>query len=68
MGLLPTSVWPEGWLAQDAQRLPLPLDLAAGDYTLLVGLYHWQSGSRLPAHGEKVIGGDAVELGPVRIE
>jgi hypothetical protein len=68
MGVLPTSTWPQGWLATDTQILPLPADLPPGDYTLLVGLYNWQNGNRLPAQGENVIGGDAVRLGPVRIE
>jgi hypothetical protein len=68
MGVLPTSAWPQGWLATDTQTLPLPAGLPPGGYTLLVGLYNWQNGSRLPAQGEGVIGGDAVGLGPVRIE
>jgi hypothetical protein len=68
MGVLPASTWPVGWRATDTQRLPLPPDLPAGEYTLLVGLYNWQSNERLPAQGERVSGGDAVELGPVRIE
>jgi hypothetical protein len=52
----------------DAQRLPLPADLPAGEYTLLVGFYNWQDGNRLPAEGDGVIGGDAAALGPLRIE
>jgi hypothetical protein len=68
LGVLPTSAWPQGWPVVDTQRLPLPPDLPAGDYTLLVGFYNWQDGKRLPAEGEGVIGGDAVGLGPLRIE
>jgi hypothetical protein len=68
LGLLPTTSWPQGWPVVDAQRLPLPPDLAAGDYTLLVGFYNWQNGKRLPAQGAGVIGGDAVGLGPLYIE
>jgi uncharacterized membrane protein len=67
MGPLPTSAWPIGWPVTDAQKITLPPDLPPGDYTLLVGLYNWQSGSRLPAQGEGVIGGDAVQLGPLRV-
>ena len=67
-GVLPTSAWPLGWPVVDAQQLSLPPDLPAGDYTLLVGFYNWQSGERLPAQGERVSGGDVVELGPLRIE
>lgn len=68
LGVLPTSAWPLGWPVVDAQQLLLPPDLAVGDYTLLVGFYNWQSGERLPAQGERVSGGDVVELGPLRIE
>jgi hypothetical protein len=68
MGILPTSAWPQGWPVTDTQVLPLPADLAPGDYTLLVGFYNWQNGSRLPTFGRGVIGGDAVGLGPVRVE
>jgi hypothetical protein len=68
MGILPTSAWPIGWPVADAQELPLPNTLSAGDYTLIVGLYNWQSGSRLTAQGTAVIGGDAVQVGPVKIE
>ena len=68
MGVLPTSAWPRGWPVIDAQRLLLPADLPPGDYTLLVGLYNWQSGERLPAQGERVVDGNAVQLGPFRIE
>lgn len=67
LGLLPTSAWPVGLPVIDAQKIPLPADLATGEYRLLVGLYNWQDGSRLPAQGDRVVGGDAVELGPVHI-
>jgi hypothetical protein len=68
MGVLPTSAWPQGWSVIDTQTLPLPPDLAPGDYTLLVGFYNWQTGKRLPAQGQGVIGGDAVGLEPLFIE
>jgi hypothetical protein len=68
MGPLPTGAWPQNWPVNDALHLPIPPDLPVGDYTLLIGWYNWQNGNRLPAQGERVIGGDAVELGPLRIE
>jgi uncharacterized membrane protein len=68
MGLLPTGAWPLGWPVIDAQALPLPATLPAGDYTLIVGLYNWESGSRLPAQGAATVGGDSVQLGSVKIE
>jgi hypothetical protein len=68
LGTLPATSWPQGWPVTDKQLVPLPSDLAPGDYTLLVGLYNWQNGSRLPAQGQGVMGGDAVQIGPLRIE
>ena len=67
LGVLPTSAWPLGWPVMDAQQLPLPPDLPAGEYRLLVGFYNWQSGDRLPVQGTDVIGGDVVEFGPLQI-
>lgn len=68
LGVLPTSAWPLAWPVSDAQRLPLPPALPAGEYTLLVGWYNWQSGARLAAQGEGVVDGNAVRLGPLRVE
>jgi hypothetical protein len=73
MGVLPTSAWPQGWPVIDTQQLPLPPDLPAGDYFLQIGVYNWQDGSRLQAQGPSmvggvIVGGDAVQIGPVRIE
>jgi uncharacterized membrane protein len=68
LGLLPTTAWQQGQVVTDAQRLSLPPDLPAGDYTLLVGLYNWQNGERLAAQGEGVVGDNAVTLGPIRID
>ncbi len=42
----------------DTQQLTLPPDLPPGVYTLIAGLYDWQSGERL---------GDVVELGVIEV-
>ncbi len=68
MGLLPTSAWPQDWPVTDSQRLPLPPDLAPGEYTLLIGFYNWQSGERLPTRSAEGVAGDSVRLPEVRIE
>lgn len=59
VSMLPTSQWPVGVTLADTQQLPLP-DLAPGAYTLVGGLYDWQSGERLS--------GAAVELGAVAVK
>ena len=49
-------------------RRPLPAGLPAGDYEIVLGLYHAQSGERLlldPAAGRQA---DAIPLATVRVE
>ncbi len=50
-GTYPTSIWAGGERVVDEHVLTLSPDLAAGEYTLLVGLYDRESGMRLPALG-----------------
>lgn len=45
---LPTSLWPPGELIDDTHVVPLPPDLPAGEYRVVVGVYVWQTGERLP--------------------
>lgn len=61
LGSLPTSRWQAGWRVLDEYQIALPADLAAGTYTLAIGLYQ-ADGTRLPAEGAGVI------LGEVQIE
>lgn len=46
-GSLPTNRWQPGWRILDEYQISLPADLAAGQYTLEIGLYQ-TSGERLP--------------------
>ena len=43
----PTSLWQDGDVIDDVHRLPLPPDLPAGEYQVVVGLYDPLSGARL---------------------
>lgn len=47
-GRYPTSLWDPGELVPDRRMLHLPATLAAGDYSILVGLYLPATGERLP--------------------
>lgn len=47
-GGLPTSQWTVGPLIDDLHTIPLPQDLPAGEYRVVIGLYNWQTGDRLP--------------------
>jgi hypothetical protein len=62
---LPTSTWPGGWQVQDTQQLALPPELPPGTYTLIAGLYDWQSGARLPATGQDAVPGDVATVGKI---
>ncbi len=48
-GFRPTSSWREGEIIVDERQLLLPADLAPGRYELWTGLYHPDTGARLPA-------------------
>lgn len=44
----PTSIWEAGEQIKDEHQVTLPTDLPPGSYQLTVGLYHLESGQRLP--------------------
>jgi hypothetical protein len=52
-GRYPTWAWQPGDIVPDAHRLELPPapDLPQGPYRLLVGMYHPDTGERLPVRG-----------------
>ena len=62
-GRWPTSLWLPGVTLDDVHTVPLPEDLAAGTYQLLVGLYDPATGERLRLPD----GRDAVRLEGVEI-
>jgi hypothetical protein len=47
-GFRPTTTWLAGEVIHDRVGVLLPTDLAAGEYQLVVGMYHPESGDRLP--------------------
>ncbi len=50
-GAYPTSLWQPGEVIRDTITVPMPPDLAAGNYEIVVGLYDPISGQRLPVAG-----------------
>jgi hypothetical protein len=46
-GLRLTSSWRSGEVISDRHTVPLPADIAPGDYTLVIGLYHRATGDRV---------------------
>ena len=47
---LPTRLWYKGLADSETWRVPLPADLAAGEYKLFTGLYRLSDQERLPAN------------------
>ncbi|MFN8467719.1 MAG: DUF2079 domain-containing protein [Caldilineaceae bacterium] len=66
-GPLPVASWPENTAVDDLMILDLPVNLPPGEYTLIAGLYDWQSGERLPANGAAARPDGAAQLGTIRI-
>jgi hypothetical protein len=60
-------------LIDDLPVLALPASLPAGDYTLVAGLYDWQTGARLAAEATGAVANatvspdGGVRLGTIRI-
>ncbi len=50
-GAYPTSLWEGGEVIADEVDLPLPPDLSPGNYSLVVGLYDFNTGQRLAVPG-----------------
>jgi hypothetical protein len=63
-GRWPTSLWLPGIPLNDTYTVPLPADLAAGAYDLLVGLYEPSTGERLRLPD----GRDAIRLEGIQID
>jgi len=62
VSMLPASNWPAGWQGTHELTLALPATLPPGEYTIIAGMYDWQTGVRLAVNG-----GDSVEIGRVEI-
>jgi hypothetical protein len=68
---LPTTRWPVGQLVDDPHLVTLPPDIAAGTYQVLIGMYEWQTGERLPVHlsnGDELPDGAVVLPQPLRVD
>jgi hypothetical protein len=67
LGVYPTSQWKPGEIITDNPNLALPAELAPGDYTLMMGLYAFNSdGSLVPF--PLITGATSVNLGTLRIQ
>ena len=63
----PTQRWPIGSVVTDTWQLPLPVDAAAGDYSLEIAVFDSYSGNRFPVRGAPDAATDEIHLGPVHV-
>jgi hypothetical protein len=67
IGLLPTSAWIPEQPVVDTQSIVLAEDLGPGSYRLVVGLYNWVDGQRMPVSGPDAEPGDVVPVATVEV-
>jgi hypothetical protein len=68
-GAFPTTSWVAGEVLADTYQITLPVDLAAGQYSLIAGMYDPHTGARLPvAAPDGTPTGDALTLATVRVQ
>lgn len=68
IGPRPMTSWLAGEEIQDTQTLSLPAALPAGSYQLLLGIYNWQSGERLPVVGEATATGETIVIATLDLQ
>jgi mannosyltransferase len=68
-GQQPTSGWRLGLVAKTDSELHIPHDAPPGEYTIMIGVYSWESGERLPVWDErgKREPADAIALSTVTV-
>jgi hypothetical protein len=69
-GFRPTITWLAGEVIHDRVGVLLPADLAAGEYQLLTGMYHPETGERLmvtDTGGEDPISTDSIPLATIQV-
>ena len=60
--------WLPGEQIQDTQHLALPATLPAGTYQVLLSIYNWQTGERLPVVGAATAGGDTIAIATIDLK
>jgi hypothetical protein len=69
LGLLPTTSWVKGEIIRDQHVIPLPGEMAPGEYLVVVGMYDPASGQRLEIKTASGLAPDnALSLTEIRIE
>ena len=67
-GLRPASTWQPGESIAGSESLSIPAELAPGVYRMIVGMYNWQNGDRLPVQGQDAALDDVVTVASIEVE
>ncbi|MEZ4619740.1 MAG: DUF2079 domain-containing protein [Caldilineaceae bacterium] len=67
-GPRPMTTWFEGTSIVDKETIVLPAALPPGNYRLLLGVYNWQTGERLVAHGNAAAPDNVVTIARFSIQ
>jgi uncharacterized membrane protein len=68
LGPRPMTGWQVGETLVGVERLPIPPETPPGRYRLVMGLYNWQTGERLPVTGPAAQPDQTVQLLEIEIE
>jgi hypothetical protein len=52
-GAYPTSLWDPGEVVRDSIQIPIPAQVPAGEYEIVVGLYDFVTGRRLAVFNDR---------------
>ncbi|MFQ5857844.1 MAG: hypothetical protein ACE5LU_19745, partial [Anaerolineae bacterium] len=66
-GTRPTTTWEPGELVVDRYGIWVPPGTPPADYRLIAGMYHLETGQRLPVTRDDQPAGDFVDLGTIRV-
>ncbi len=66
-GQAPTTCWRPHEIITDTYTLTLPTDAPSGRYTLLTGLYIWNTGERLPTQGAHATPDNSIHLATLQV-
>jgi hypothetical protein len=64
-GASPTSRWQPGQFVEDSHSIPVPENMPPGEYHILVGMYDFQTGMRLPVTTPEGEGAPGLEHQPL---
>ncbi len=64
LGPLPMTSWPVGMQVVDRVAIQLPETVPVGDYQLIIGVYDWRDGVRVPVSGSS---DDTVTIADVQV-